>query len=116
MSITDQSLAPAYSMKQSSVALYAAFPPPPPVTNDLLPNSCDEYEMNHASGKWSKNFDKGGLDASLYFVKSKQDEWQRECRIFWDTIKYCTKYYDPIKEVEIIIPQNTAKVIYIDQC
>ena len=51
-----------------------------------------------------------------HFVKSKQDEWQRECRIFWDTIKYCTKYYDPIKEVEIIIPQNTAKVIYIDQC
>ncbi len=33
----------------------------------------DEYEMNHASGKWSKNFDKGELDASLYFVKSKQD-------------------------------------------
>lgn len=33
----------------------------------------DEYEMNHASGKWSKNFDKGKLDASLYFVKSKQD-------------------------------------------
>jgi len=33
----------------------------------------DEYEMNHASGKWSKNFNKGELDASLYFVKSKQD-------------------------------------------
>lgn len=33
----------------------------------------DKYEMNHASGKWSKNFDKGKLDASLYFVKSKQD-------------------------------------------
>jgi outer membrane cobalamin receptor len=33
----------------------------------------DEYEMNHASGKWNKNFDKGKLDASLYFVKSKQD-------------------------------------------
>jgi outer membrane cobalamin receptor len=33
----------------------------------------DEYEMNHASGNWSKNFDKGGLDASFYFVKSKQD-------------------------------------------
>jgi len=49
MSITDQSLAPAYSMKQSSVALYAAFPPPPPVTNDLLPNSCDEYEMNQVA-------------------------------------------------------------------
>jgi outer membrane cobalamin receptor len=33
----------------------------------------DEFEMNHASGNWSKNFDKGGLDASFYFVKSKQD-------------------------------------------
>lgn len=33
----------------------------------------DQYEMNHASGKWSKNFDKGKLDASLYFVKSRQD-------------------------------------------
>jgi outer membrane cobalamin receptor len=33
----------------------------------------DEYEMNHASGKWNKNFEKGELDASLYFVKSKQD-------------------------------------------
>jgi outer membrane cobalamin receptor len=33
----------------------------------------DEFEMNHASGKWNKNFEKGELDASLYFVKSKQD-------------------------------------------
>jgi outer membrane cobalamin receptor len=33
----------------------------------------DQYEMNHASGNWSKNFDKGELDASFYFVKSKQD-------------------------------------------
>jgi vitamin B12 transporter len=33
----------------------------------------DQYEMNHASGNWSKNFDNGKLDASLYFVKSKQD-------------------------------------------
>lgn len=33
----------------------------------------DQYEMNHASGKWVKQFDHGKLDASLYFVKSKQD-------------------------------------------
>jgi len=33
----------------------------------------DQYEMNHASGKWSKNFDNAKLDASFYFVKSRQD-------------------------------------------
>ena len=47
MTITDQSSSPTYSIKQSNVALYAAFHPPPPITNGYLPNNDDEYyEMN----------------------------------------------------------------------
>jgi vitamin B12 transporter len=33
----------------------------------------DNFGMTHASGNWSKEFDKGGLDASLYFVRTDED-------------------------------------------
>ncbi len=33
----------------------------------------DDFGLTHASGNWSKNFDRGGLDASLYFVRSNED-------------------------------------------
>lgn len=43
------------------------------VSESKFGNERDKYEMNHASGKWSKNFDNAKLDASFYFVKSRQD-------------------------------------------
>lgn len=33
----------------------------------------DGSGMTHASGNWSKEFSRGGLDASLYFVRSDED-------------------------------------------
>lgn len=33
----------------------------------------DNFGMTHASGNWSKDFDRGGLDASVYFVRSDED-------------------------------------------
>jgi len=33
----------------------------------------DNFGMTHASGNWSKDFDRGGLNASLYFVRSDED-------------------------------------------
>ncbi|MDO9048818.1 MAG: TonB-dependent receptor plug domain-containing protein [Methylobacter sp.] len=33
----------------------------------------DNFGMTHASGNWSKEFDRGGLDASLYFVRTDED-------------------------------------------
>jgi outer membrane cobalamin receptor len=33
----------------------------------------DDFGMTHASGNWSKEFARGGLDASLYFVRSDED-------------------------------------------
>lgn len=33
----------------------------------------DDFGMTHASGNWTKNFDKGRLNASLYFVRSDED-------------------------------------------
>ncbi len=33
----------------------------------------DDFGMTHASGNWSKAFDRGGLDASLYFVRTHDD-------------------------------------------
>ena len=43
------------------------------VSESKFGNERDQYEMNHASGNWSKNFDNAKLDASFYFVKSRQD-------------------------------------------
>ncbi|MCX7093582.1 MAG: TonB-dependent receptor plug domain-containing protein [Methylobacter sp.] len=33
----------------------------------------DNFGMTHVSGNWSKDFDRGGLDASVYFVRSDED-------------------------------------------
>jgi len=33
----------------------------------------DNFGMTHASGNWSKEFSRGGLDASLYFVHTDED-------------------------------------------
>lgn len=33
----------------------------------------DNFGMTHVSGNWSKDFDRGGLDASVYFVNSNED-------------------------------------------
>jgi len=33
----------------------------------------DDFGMTHASGNWSKEFSRGGLNASLYFVRSDED-------------------------------------------
>ncbi len=33
----------------------------------------DDFGMTHASGNWSKDFGRGGLNASLYFVRTDQD-------------------------------------------
>ncbi len=33
----------------------------------------DNFGMTHASGNWSKEFSRGGLDASLYFVRTDED-------------------------------------------
>ncbi|TAN68335.1 MAG: TonB-dependent receptor [Methylobacter sp.] len=33
----------------------------------------DVFGMTHASGNWFKEFDRGGLDASLYFVRTHED-------------------------------------------
>ncbi len=33
----------------------------------------DDSGMTHASGNWAKEFDRGGLDASLYFVRTNED-------------------------------------------
>ncbi|MGZ5025655.1 MAG: TonB-dependent receptor [Methylobacter sp.] len=33
----------------------------------------DDFGMTHASGNWSKEFDRGGLNASFYFVRSDED-------------------------------------------
>lgn len=33
----------------------------------------DNFGMTHASGNWSKDFGRGGLDASVYFVRSDED-------------------------------------------
>lgn len=33
----------------------------------------DNFGMTHASGNWFKEFDRGGLDASLYFVRTNED-------------------------------------------
>ena len=33
----------------------------------------DDFGMTHASGNWSKEFDHGGLNGSLYFVRSNED-------------------------------------------
>ncbi|MGZ4969920.1 MAG: TonB-dependent receptor [Methylobacter sp.] len=33
----------------------------------------DDSGMTHASGNWSKEFNRGGLNASLYFVRSDED-------------------------------------------
>ncbi len=33
----------------------------------------DNFGMTHVSGNWSKDFNRGGLDASVYFVRSDED-------------------------------------------
>ncbi|MDO9268176.1 MAG: TonB-dependent receptor plug domain-containing protein [Methylobacter sp.] len=33
----------------------------------------DDFGMTHASGNWSKAFNRGGLDASVYFVRTDED-------------------------------------------
>jgi len=33
----------------------------------------DDFGMTHASGNWSKDFGRGGMDASLYFVRTDED-------------------------------------------
>jgi len=33
----------------------------------------DDFGMTHASGNWSKEFSRGGLNASVYFVRSDED-------------------------------------------
>ena len=33
----------------------------------------DDFGMTHASGNWSKEFNRGGLDASVYFVRTDED-------------------------------------------
>ncbi|HEY8035183.1 MAG TPA: TonB-dependent receptor [Methylobacter sp.] len=33
----------------------------------------DDFGMTHASGNWSKQFNRGGLDASVYFVRTDED-------------------------------------------
>lgn len=45
-----------------------------------------------------------------HFLKSKDDAWQQEYRIFWDTVKHCNKG-GLIKEIWVDVPKNAAKFV-----
>lgn len=43
------------------------------ISQARLGSEGDNFGMTHASGNWTKNFDRGNLNASVYYVRSDED-------------------------------------------